>query len=76
MPDFPSCLAEHSAADAAIGKVALEAAALGAKGQEMPLPLEAIRNDEAWARTHDINWSKAVVSLVDLATIGAAATTA
>jgi predicted RNase H-like HicB family nuclease len=69
-PDLPGCRAEgervetatHRAAEAAhhlIGR-------MREKGEALPEPrtLEDIYRDVAWAKERDIDWSKAVVSIV------------
>jgi predicted RNase H-like HicB family nuclease len=69
-PDLPGCAAHGTTILEAQG-MATEAAALHLEtmrldGREMPVArsLEAIRADEAWVRELQIDWTKAVISVI------------
>ena len=72
IPDFPSCSAASRTADLAKMHIAKEAAILVGEmrksGNRPPLPraLEDIRFDHDWARDRKLDWSRAVVTMVEV----------
>jgi predicted RNase H-like HicB family nuclease len=71
-PDFPGCRAEgvrvEMAIDHAISAVRELINHLNRTGMAVPSPrsYEEVRSDDAWARERGIDWSTAVISLVDI----------
>jgi predicted RNase H-like HicB family nuclease len=72
-PDFPGCRAERSSVEAVIDASAATAAeqARGLKAQGVSLPhpqtyLEVRHHSNGWAAEREIDWSRAVASLVKL----------
>jgi predicted RNase H-like HicB family nuclease len=73
LPDFPGCRAEAQTVEAAVdasGRAATEQARwLRAQGVSLPTPqtYEEVRHfGNGWAAERNIDWSKAVISLVPL----------
>jgi hypothetical protein len=67
-PDFPGCRAEGERVELTIEQASREVTARLVNGSAMPLPrsYEVVRSDDAWAGERGIDWSKAVISLVQI----------
>lgn len=72
IPDFPSCSAASPNADLAKMRVAQEVAILVGEMRKsggrppLPRPLEDVRADQAWANDRKLDWSRAVVTMVEV----------
>jgi predicted RNase H-like HicB family nuclease len=72
LPDFQGCKASSASADLAMRQAAENAATMvrqiRAQGLSLPSPrnLEQIRADSDWAAQRRLDWSRAVVSLVEV----------
>ena len=71
-PDFPGCRAEGDRVEVAIA-IATSAASdlidqLNHNHMSVPTPrsYEVVRTDDGWARERGIDWSKCVISLVQV----------
>ena len=69
-PDIPDCEAEGDSLDAAVLRAAgaLTECVQSRYGDGPPSPrqLNEIKADESWVATHDVDWTKAVVTMVPL----------
>jgi predicted RNase H-like HicB family nuclease len=72
IPDFPSCSAASSNADLAKMRVAQEVAIVVGEMRRsgnrppLPRPLEDVRADREWAEDRKLDWSRAVVTMVEV----------
>lgn len=69
-PDVPECEVEGDSLDATVLRAAgaLTECVAHRYGDDAPSPreLKEIKADDDWAAAHDIDWSKAVVTMVPL----------
>jgi HicB-like antitoxin of HicAB toxin-antitoxin system len=67
-PDIPGCRAMGDTIDVAIENSARQVVSRLERAHEMPVRRshEEIRADDAWARKRGIDWSTAVVNLVEI----------
>jgi predicted RNase H-like HicB family nuclease len=71
-PDFPGCRAEGELVNHAIEcaahevRMRIDQLVSGRKPVPSPRPYEEVRADDAWARERGIDWSTAVISLVNI----------